>query len=196
MLKITGLAGRATARSRSQLERQAPGRAMEPASQGLRSSNRRSLASQHQEGRLEHIFGILLVAKHGSADAKDHATVPADQRSKSGFIPIRDETLKQVRIREKSVLLGSHQLADVPQQSIASFRSHGLSPQVSGCFHYIVPGWPRERIMILGHFVIRSSIDRTASRGRVVGERFIESPLQNEWGCCSRAWRKRPSCKT
>ena len=53
---------------------------MEPGPQRVPHPERSRLADQDEEGGLEGIFRLMLVAYDGQADAPDHRLVPLDQR--------------------------------------------------------------------------------------------------------------------
>ncbi len=52
---------------------------MKPGAQRIAHPKRSCLADQHEERRLKGIFGFVLIADDGQADAPNHGFVPLDQ---------------------------------------------------------------------------------------------------------------------
>ncbi len=56
--------------------------------------------AQYKEGRLKRIFGVLLMPGHAAADTPDNRTMPAHQHRKRGFVPMLDEVIQKLGIRQ------------------------------------------------------------------------------------------------
>ena len=54
--------------------------------------------SQHQEGRLEGVLGVLFVLENMAAHAQDELTVPLHQGGEGAFVASIDETLQQMAV--------------------------------------------------------------------------------------------------
>jgi hypothetical protein len=96
------------------------------------------LANQHDEGGLEGVLGILIVAQDAPANAPNPRGVPAHQRRKRGFVTVAEEPLQQLGIG-CGIQLGSNDLitkklnyssdghrstsGDLPIRRIISFKS-------------------------------------------------------------------------
>ena len=65
--------------------RDAVGHAVEPGSQRIIHAKRPSLACQDQEGRLERILSVVMVAENAPADVQHHCAVSAYKRREGNF---------------------------------------------------------------------------------------------------------------
>ncbi len=83
---------------------------MQPTGQRLFLANGGRLASQHQEGGLAGVFGVLSAAKDAATEAQDHRPMSLDQRGEGGLISVRDEAVQQIavgrRVRRRHGPLG------------------------------------------------------------------------------------------
>src|SRR5262249_15991997 len=57
---------------------------------------------QDEEGGLEGVLRVRLVAQHPAADAQDHRAVPPHQRLEGGLVPPREESLQEFRVVQVS----------------------------------------------------------------------------------------------
>src|SRR3977135_3345426 len=73
------LAGAPTRSAFPRLQRDTIGDAVEPASQRCRPLDRRSLASEDEEGGLERVLRVMRVPEHATADAQDQTAMTLDQ---------------------------------------------------------------------------------------------------------------------
>src|SRR6516165_10382744 len=64
----------------------APGHAVQPARQRRVPADRGGVAGQHEEGGLEGVLRVLVVAQHAAADAHDEGTVAPYQRGEGGLV--------------------------------------------------------------------------------------------------------------
>ena len=74
--------------------------AVKPVGQKTSVPDRRCLANQDQESRLEGVFNVPGIAQHPAAQAQYHGTMQIDQRLEGGFIPAGEVTLQQLTIAE------------------------------------------------------------------------------------------------
>ena len=72
--------------------------AVKPAWQEVSVPDRRCLADQHQERRLEGVLDVPRVAEHPSTQAQHHRTVQVHQRLEGGLIPTRPVTLQELPV--------------------------------------------------------------------------------------------------
>jgi hypothetical protein len=88
------------------------------------------LPGECQEGGLEGVLGVLLVAKDAAADVQDHRPVPPHEGSKGSIIALSGETLQELRIRRLGGTLCPGQPPDVLKDKARLCVGHGLgSPQ-------------------------------------------------------------------
>ena len=93
---------------------------MQPAGQGLRLADRGGIAGQHQEGGLEGVLGIVLVAQDVTADAPDEPSVPLDQGGEGVFLVVGREALQQLRVAQVSGSLPNDQPARSPTLNLVT----------------------------------------------------------------------------
>jgi hypothetical protein len=85
------------------LKSRAMGNAMEPGPERILHPEGPRLAHQHEEGRLEGVTGIVIVAQDGPASTPDHRPVPRHQGGERQFrlFPVVERIpLDQLTIRE------------------------------------------------------------------------------------------------
>jgi hypothetical protein len=58
---------------------------------------------QHQEGCLEGVLGLVLVAQQAPAHAENHRPVATDQRREGGLVPARQEACQQLGVGQRRV---------------------------------------------------------------------------------------------
>jgi hypothetical protein len=87
---------------------------VQPRTQRFSPMQRTGLASQHQEGCLEGILGMVLIAEHAPANAEYHRPVPFHQGSKRWLISPSGETLQELPIGDGASLWRRDQFLDVP----------------------------------------------------------------------------------
>jgi len=74
---------------------------VEPASQRLTLVDGSRSPGQHEEGGLESVFCIMLIADYFSADAQHHGTMPMHQQFKGGFVTFSLESKQEVSILDR-----------------------------------------------------------------------------------------------
>ena len=79
------------------------------------------LARQHENGRLESIFGIMPIAKDLPADSEHEEAVPLQNGRKSPFIAASDKLLKQLTIAQAIGLLVAGQAAEILNTSVSAW---------------------------------------------------------------------------
>ena len=97
-----------------------------------------ALADQDQEGRLEGVLGLVIVAQHAAAGAKDHRPVPLHQCPESHFgrlagggcKPFQQLSVRQPR-GDPHVEKRAEMLAGYPTQ----FLRHEPGPLRNDCDH-------------------------------------------------------------
>src|SRR3954452_1286520 len=72
-------------RRRAGAGRDAAGDRVEPGPQRVAHPERAGSTPQDQEGRLEGVVGVVLIAQEGPAGAEDHRPVPLDQGGERGL---------------------------------------------------------------------------------------------------------------
>jgi hypothetical protein len=92
------------------------GNLVEPAAQTFLVANGASPARQHQEGGLEGVLGVLLVAKDAAAQTQDHGPVPLNQGGKGRLIAVTSEALEQLAVAEAVGRFGRRQFTEVSEQ--------------------------------------------------------------------------------
>ena len=92
---MTGAAGP----GRQRFPRRAAGHAVEPAAHERAVAQARGLAREDEEGGLEGVLRILLVAEHAPAEVEDHRPVPPHQGRESRVAARRNERLHERLVR-------------------------------------------------------------------------------------------------
>jgi hypothetical protein len=87
---------------RLRLEGRVGGDPVQPVGQQRARRDGSGLAGQDEEGGLERILGVVVVAEGTAADAPDQRAVPAHEGREGGFIAVSHETLQQVFIGHAS----------------------------------------------------------------------------------------------
>jgi hypothetical protein len=86
---------------------------MEPAGQGFSLANVGGSPRQEKKGRLEGIFGILLVAKHASTYGQDQRAVPLHDRAEGTVVSLAEKCTEQLPISPGSVAGAGSNVAEV-----------------------------------------------------------------------------------
>jgi hypothetical protein len=76
------------------LERHPVGNAVQVARQRGAFRDRRCPPSQHQEGRLTRILGILGVVQHTATDAQHHRRVATDDEREGSLVALGEEAIQ------------------------------------------------------------------------------------------------------
>jgi hypothetical protein len=82
------------------LDRDPVGDPVQPAPQGVSLPDRAGLFHQDQERGLERVLGVVRFTQDPPADAQDHRPVPRHQRLDGPGIPLAEEPLKELRVRQ------------------------------------------------------------------------------------------------
>src|SRR5262245_55387743 len=80
------------------LEGRPPRHAVEPAGDPFAWHDRRGLAGEDQEGRLEGVFGVLAVAEQAAAHAPDQRAQRADQGREHSLAAVPDEAAEKLTV--------------------------------------------------------------------------------------------------
>src|SRR5205807_8007564 len=96
----------------------------QPTTYRVALGNRACLAREHQEGGLEGVLGILLMAQHAPAHSKHHRPITLHQGCKRLFIPLRQEPLEQMAVANISSIGGGNEPADVMEDSASRAVCH------------------------------------------------------------------------
>src|SRR5207245_2118492 len=80
------------------LERRAVCHPVQPVGDHLFWDDGGSLADEDEEGRLESIFGVVMITEDTTADAPDHRPMPPHQGCKSRFLTAVEVVLQQLPI--------------------------------------------------------------------------------------------------
>ncbi len=76
------------------------GNAVQPVAHHLPWHNGGGLTSQNEEGCLEGIFAVVVIAKHSAAHAQHHRAMPPHQSFKGRFLATTEVALQQFPIRQ------------------------------------------------------------------------------------------------
>ena len=102
------------------------GYTVEPVAHQRPRDHRAGLAHQDQEGRLEGILGVGLVAEHAAADAQYHRPVPPHQGFEGRLVTLTDVALEQLGIEQaRAVGQQGNSAQAVDSTFQESRRSHG-----------------------------------------------------------------------
>jgi len=71
---------------------------VQPTADGIVAPDLARPAGQDQEGGLKNVLGVVGIAKHPPGNAKNHASMPLDKNYESLFLPLRQETLKELAV--------------------------------------------------------------------------------------------------
>src|SRR5262249_25035286 len=110
------------------LESAAVGDTVQPTPQRRRFANGRRLASEDEEGCLESVLGVGLVAQHAAADVKHHRAVTEQERVKGGLVSLANEALEQVVVGQLPHALVEGDPADQLEDRAAYGLGHRAVP--------------------------------------------------------------------
>jgi hypothetical protein len=82
--------------------------AVEPITNRLLLLEGSSLAHKDKECGLKGVFGIVVIREDTTANTPHHRAVSFNEGSKSHFIPMFDETMKQLSVGESSPIVQKH----------------------------------------------------------------------------------------
>ncbi len=108
--------------------RNAEGHAVKPARQKISVPDRRRLADQHQERRLESVLDVPRVAEHPPAEAQHHRPVQVHQRLEGVLIPARQVTLQELAVPQAAERPLPEQPVKLPQDDPTADSRHGSTP--------------------------------------------------------------------
>jgi hypothetical protein len=111
-----------------------------PTGQRIRAANGVGLLSENQEGGLEGVLGVLLVAEDTPADAPHPWPMPAQEFSKRPLLAPADETFEQLSIGQPVVRRGAGQTLDVSQQVRLVSLVHGPGLSARLPCHSLITG--------------------------------------------------------
>src|SRR5262249_19071321 len=111
-------------RRRPRLQRRPVGHAVKPVGDPLPRPNRRRLADQDEERRLEGVLGVVVIPEDAPAHAPDHRAVPPHQRFEGRPRAAADEALQQLPVGEGSFFAAQQGLAQLRDQSIQGAIGH------------------------------------------------------------------------
>ena len=104
---------------------EAVGDGVKPARQGPAPVQRRGLAGEDEEGGLEGVLGVLLLAQHPPAHAQHQRPVAPHQLRKRLAVPVVCVPFEEPAIPRLRALSGADQPAEVPQNGSQGSRRHG-----------------------------------------------------------------------
>ena len=76
----------------------AVGHAVQPVAHQLALADGSRLTSQDQEGGLEGVLGVLLVAEHAPAHPQHHRPVPLHEAGEGAVVPVGGEVVQQLAV--------------------------------------------------------------------------------------------------
>ena len=97
---------------------------VQPARQGVSSPDRATLLHQDQEGSLEGVFSIVLVAEDRPADSHDHRAMPSHQGFEGPRVTLREKSLEEPPVREPRGHSLSEQAVELSQGSPQCLDGH------------------------------------------------------------------------
>jgi hypothetical protein len=109
------------------------GDAMQPVADLGPGEDGSGAADEDQEGGLEGVLGVGLVAQDAAADTQDHGAVTAQQGLKSGPVVARDKALQEVAVSSlggRGPEGGPAQILEQAGQSSARHHLHPFPPGV------------------------------------------------------------------
>src|SRR5262245_14715486 len=83
-----------------------------------------SFTQEHEEGRLENVFGFMRIAKDTQANAIDHPAVTPEQALESGSVLLAHKTIEELAIRQSSGILTSDGMQEMVDQGFQSSLCH------------------------------------------------------------------------
>src|SRR5207253_6776601 len=83
---------------------------------------------EDEEGRLERILGIVVVADDAAADAEHHRRVPADEHGKGVLVPVRDEALQELPVAHPGAAVGQRRPLDPVDHPAHRIDRHVVAP--------------------------------------------------------------------
>ena len=110
----------------------AVGHAVQPAGDGLGAADGAGLAGQHQEGGLEGVLAILIVAQLLAANVPDQRPVAGDQGGEGVRVAVGREALQELGVGQARGRAGAGQPAEVADDRVQLGLGHGtVSPKVA-----------------------------------------------------------------
>src|SRR5262249_4202292 len=103
------------------------GHAVQPVGDHLPWCDKRCLANKDQEGGLECVFGVVVVAQDSAAHAPDHRAVTFDQGSEGSFLPMLEVAPKELPIGQSCSLPHKHRLAKMLEDTADLAGRHQVS---------------------------------------------------------------------
>src|SRR5262249_13700300 len=103
---------------------------------------RRGLAAQNNEGGLEGVLGVGLVAEDAAADAQHHRTMSAHQRREGRLVAFQEKTFEKLPVRQPRAAVGPREPAQDWYDQVLSAGHHLRSSSAgrSSLLPSIVPG--------------------------------------------------------
>jgi hypothetical protein len=105
------------ARQRPGFQRRLVGDAVQPVADLFARYDGRRLADENQEGRLERILGVVVVAEDPTAHAQDHRAQPSHQSLKGRFLASGDEAFQELSVRQTAIFPRKQSAAQVLDHS-------------------------------------------------------------------------------
>jgi hypothetical protein len=106
----------------------------EPARQRRAPADRAGLARQRQEGGLESVLGVRLVAQHAPADVQHQALVPPDEQLEGRLVAPGHELFQELGVRDALAAVPADEVAQVPEEAVRLYVRHARArPRVDAC---------------------------------------------------------------
>src|SRR5262249_2627232 len=103
----------------------AVGDAVQPGADRLPLTDRAGLAGQREERGLEGVLGVLRVAQDPPAHTEHHRAVPPHQQLERRLVPLGDEALEELGVRNDAGVRPPAVTAQIPDDGWYGLNRHG-----------------------------------------------------------------------
>src|SRR5216684_3839191 len=95
--------------------------------------------NQNKKSGLKGILGVRLMTGDSSADAKNHRSMPTDERLEGGVVPLPDEAFQQLTVGQPAAIFEQHCPTNAVQNMVGAASSHkGLSKRTRLLAHLLL----------------------------------------------------------
>ncbi len=102
--------------------------AVQPTGDGIAFLDRMGPPHEHEEGRLERVLGLVLVAQNAPTGPQDHRRVPRDQGLERGLVATVRKAFQELSVRQPPDRPRVKERVQVPQGLAVGTTSHDLGP--------------------------------------------------------------------
>ena len=140
------------------------GHTVEPVAELLPFHHTRCLACEHEEGRLEGVFGVVVIPEDPAADGPDHRAVAMHDRLEDGPLPSGHEAIQELPVRKPSYRPHAEDGLEVTDCHIHPAISHTIALPVV-LIRPLTAYYPVEPILI--HFFLLACQRPHEARGAI-----------------------------